>query len=115
MQIKFLSLNMTTFGERSTHEQRPASSIDLGTNCKFLDRYEPLAKLLKVRGGESFRASEALHRMVYRAKRDPESSPAQGGIQEILDSGACPGPDPGFAGMTEEMTFARSSYYNKLE
>jgi hypothetical protein len=39
--------------------------------------------------------------MVFRAKRDPESSPAEGGIQGILDSGACPGPDPGFAAMTE--------------
>jgi hypothetical protein len=39
--------------------------------------------------------------MVFRAKRDPESSPAEGGIQAILDSGACPGPNLGFAGMTE--------------
>jgi hypothetical protein len=31
----------------------------------------------------SFQASEALHRMVFRAKRDPESSPAIGGIQAI--------------------------------
>jgi hypothetical protein len=32
------------------------------------------------------RASEALHRMVFRTKGDPESSPAIGGIQVILDS-----------------------------
>jgi hypothetical protein len=33
----------------------------------------------------SFRASKALHRMVFRAKRHPESSPAIGGIRAILD------------------------------
>jgi hypothetical protein len=44
-----------------------------------------------------------------QAKRDPESSPAWSGIQRILDSGACPGPDPGFAGKTEQATFARAS------
>jgi hypothetical protein len=49
----------------------------------------------------SLRASEALHRRVYRAKRDPESCPAEGGIQAILDSGVCPGHDLGFAAMTE--------------
>ena len=38
------------------------------------------------RGKSSFQASEALHRMVFRATRDPESSPAMGGIQVILDS-----------------------------
>jgi hypothetical protein len=34
----------------------------------------------------SIRVGKALHRMVFRAKRDPESSPAEGGIQTILDS-----------------------------
>jgi hypothetical protein len=43
----------------------------------------------------SFRATPA------KAGGDPESSPAEGGIQAILDSGACPGHNPGFAGMTE--------------
>jgi hypothetical protein len=45
-------------------------------------------RLLQNSGPErksSFRAIEALHRMVFRAKRDPESSPAIGGIQAILD------------------------------
>jgi len=38
------------------------------------------------KGKSSFRTSEALHRLVFRAKRDPGSSPAIGGIQAILDS-----------------------------
>jgi hypothetical protein len=29
-------------------------------------------------------ASESLHRRVFKAKRDPESSPAEGGLQAIL-------------------------------
>ena len=44
-------------------------------------------KTLENRGKFSFQASEALHRMGFREKRDPESSPAKGGIQRILDSG----------------------------
>jgi len=38
------------------------------------------------KGKSSFRTSEALHRMVFRAKREPGSSPAEGGIRANLDS-----------------------------
>jgi hypothetical protein len=54
-------------------------------------------KTLESKEKSSFRASEALHRMVHRAKRDPESSPAEGGIQAILSRLG----GTAFAGMTE--------------
>jgi hypothetical protein len=54
----------------------------------FFKSFEPLAKLLKVREG----------RHSGQAKRDPES--------RILKQFWI----PAFAGMTEEMTFARSSF-----
>jgi len=38
------------------------------------------------KGNSSFGPSEAPHRMMFRAKRDPKSSPAIGGIQAIQDS-----------------------------
>jgi hypothetical protein len=41
-----------------------------------------------------------------QAKRDPESHPAWRGIQAGWDSGAYPGPDPAFAGMTDYPAFA---------
>ncbi len=44
-------------------------------------------KTLESKGKWSFRASEA--------------RPGIQDFQAILDSGACPGPDPGFAGMTD--------------
>jgi len=39
---------------------------------------------------------------VPRPARDPELVERAGiqGCQELLDPGACPGPDPGFAGVT---------------
>ncbi len=40
-------------------------------------------KTLENRGKFSFRASDALHRMVFRVKGNPESSPAKGGIQRV--------------------------------
>jgi hypothetical protein len=42
--------------------------------------------------------------------------PAEAGIQEyqeLLDPGACPGPDPGFAGVTAWKTFYETSKYQK--
>ena len=63
-------------------------------------------KTLESKEKSSFRASEALHRMVHRAKRDPESSLAEGGIQAILSRLG----GTAFAGMTEEVTFARTSW-----
>jgi len=39
--------------------------------------------------------------------------PAKAGIQEyqeVLDPGACPGPDPGFAGVTALMTFCEAVF-----
>jgi hypothetical protein len=44
-----------------------------------------------MKGILSFRASKALHRMVFRAKRDPESSPAIGGIRAVLEIKSSPG------------------------
>jgi hypothetical protein len=44
--------------------------------------------------------------MVHRPKRDPESSLAEGGIQAILSRLG----GTAFAGMTEEVTFARTSW-----
>jgi len=45
--------------------------------------------------------------MVFRAKRDPESSPA--GFKQFWIPAPATDPIRGFAGMTEEMTFARNS------
>ena len=58
---------------------------------RILEKLEPneylrLLQNQRPKERSSFRAGEALHRMVFRAKRDPESSPAIGGIQAILDS-----------------------------
>ena len=64
------------------------------SQSRLLQKFQP--------GGKpSFLASEALHRMVFRAKRDPESSPAIGGIQAILDSL--------FRRITEQTTLASAS------
>jgi hypothetical protein len=47
----------------------------------------------------------------------PSVTPAKAGVQnflELLDSGACPGPDPGFAGMTDRFEirlFTRPSFW----
>jgi hypothetical protein len=49
-------------------------------------RWKSLLQNFRREEKSSFRASEALHRMMFRAKRGPESSPAIGGIQAILDS-----------------------------
>jgi len=43
--------------------------------------------------------------------------PAEAGIQEyqeLLDPGACPGPDPGFAGVTAWGLFAKASMLKHL-
>jgi len=42
--------------------------------------------------------------MVFRAKRDPESSPAEGGIQAILSRFG----GTAFAGMTEVIDFCKN-------
>jgi hypothetical protein len=53
-------------------------------------------------------------------KRSPAPHGVQGearteiqDFQAVLDSGACPGLDPGFAGMTTQVTFAGTSLYNE--
>jgi hypothetical protein len=49
---------------------------------------------------------------LVRSPKTPFSViPAEAGIQEyqeVLDPGACPGPDPGFAGVTASMTFCEA-------
>jgi hypothetical protein len=43
--------------------------------------------------------------------------PAKAGIQEkqaLLDPGACPGPDPGFAGVTALKTFYEAVNFDEL-
>jgi hypothetical protein len=39
--------------------------------------------------------------IVIPGKRSATRNPGFSGISAFLDSGACPGPDPGFAGMTD--------------
>jgi hypothetical protein len=66
-----------------------------GASCRTLERERML----------SFRATPA------KAGGDPESSPARSGIRVIQQSGACPEPDPRFVEMTEQVPFARSSFF----
>jgi hypothetical protein len=56
------------------------------SDCGLKSKNGRLLQNSRPKEKSSFRASDALHHMVFRAKRDPESSPAIGGIQAILDS-----------------------------
>ena len=83
----YSDLNVNAYGSK------PIASFGLSS--------ENPGNLYQPKGESSSRAGEALHRVVFRAKRHPESSPAEGGIQSFLD--------PPFAGMTEPAIFARDS------
>jgi hypothetical protein len=70
--------------------------------------------------GASYRTLERERMLSFRATPakaggDPESSPARSWIRVIQGSDGSPEPDPRFLEMTEQVTFARSSFFFQIK